>query len=520
MRRLRYRSIVDEADSRVSILSVLQWLGVSIEAPPEPGSNIRLLCPFEELNHSGNLRDRRQMRVYSDNRAYCFTGDTEFITRSGVRTLKECVDTDQWVLTPNHQFNGWNSRTEKTRFDGVWIKAPIRSFGVSPVLRVTVRRSRARKVIKATPNHRWVAGKHGRPFSIFETSSLVSGMSLASLSSQNYLSRASVSPFGVAHGFVFGDGSVEHGGSRVALWGEKDSALTSFFTGCDGKPVKTLNGVCGIEFRGLPKYFKSFPSLDEGHSYLMGWLAGYIAADGSVVGPGEVILESSEYENLCFARTVATELGLPTYGIVAHDRLGFGTEKSALYRLRFVPSHFPSEMLLIDAHHERFISNPTTGNKLRWTVESIEDCSEVEEVYCATVPETRLFTLADNILVGNCHECGCQYTPTSLIAMERGCSRTRAAQQLLGELEAQAPDPVISKLPIVRANMAAALAVWADAHGVERMENSYGEWVARLDRVESEEDALDWLEAAKRTLSHQPRNGVGRRVWRTGGGSR
>lgn len=100
-----------------------------------------------------------------------------------------------------------------------------------------------------------------------------------------------------------------------------------------------------------------------------------------------------------------------------------------------------------------------------------------------------------------CHECQCQYTPTKLLAADWGCSRVRAAQQLLGVLEAEVERTAPSRLPVLRINMAAALAVWADSHDVDRMSDAYGAWISMLDRVESDADALEWLTSAKRTLS-------------------
>ena len=82
MKRLRFRSVVDDAVERVSVVSVLRRLGVDIESLPSPGANIRVLCPFEDVNHSSDLRDRRQMRVYSDNRAYCHACQMQYTSVS------------------------------------------------------------------------------------------------------------------------------------------------------------------------------------------------------------------------------------------------------------------------------------------------------------------------------------------------------------------------------------------------------------------------------------------------------
>ena len=44
--------------------------------------------------------------------------------------------------------------------------------------------------------------------------------------------------------------------------------------------------------------------------------------------------------------------------------------------------------------------------RTRWSVVSVEETDEFEEVFCAHVPGFHAFTLADNIVTGNCFGCG------------------------------------------------------------------------------------------------------------------
>jgi DNA primase len=509
MRRLHRGSIVDRAARRVPICDVLDWLGIPNPGTPPEGVSIKCLCPFQDT-HPQERSGEKDMRIYSDGKGFCFTGDTTFITREGVKTLKECVGTTQYVLTPDHQFNGWGPRTESTRFDGVWQEAPISSFGVSRVLRVTLRRNKLTKVIRATPNHRWVAAPRGRAFSVVETSGLRSGMSLASLSSQVRVDRSVPSPFGIAHGFVFGDGSLSDQGCRVDLWGEKDAALLPYFAGCPTRSIVSKGGVSATQIRGLPKYFKSRPSLDEGVSYLFGWLAGYIAADGSVSLDGKVFLESSVYENLDFARTIATRLGIPTYSITSSDRLGFGTVPTPMYRLHFLVPRVPASLLIIPEHRRRFEQSTMTGNRLRWTVVSVEDLGEEEEVFCATVPRTALFTLEDNILVGNCHLCAQQWDSVRLASQIWSLTLPEAARMVLArsglelsedeELSALLAKPTPQQL---RPGALAALAVWADARAIDRFGSGYGRCLELADQITEPHHVDAWLSACKKFLEAQ-----------------
>ena len=71
MKTLRKRNIIAQARERVSIVAVLRDLGVDIPSAPEQGIAIRVYCPFGEMSHEDQGRER-QMRVYVDNTAWCF----------------------------------------------------------------------------------------------------------------------------------------------------------------------------------------------------------------------------------------------------------------------------------------------------------------------------------------------------------------------------------------------------------------------------------------------------------------
>jgi DNA primase len=156
----------------------------------------------------------------------------------------------------------------------------------------------------------------------------------------------------------------------------------------------------------LPKFFKTFPSLDESRPYLLGWLAGYFAADGCVAADGTVILNSADRENLEFVRTLCTRLGIATYGITSQRRMGIHGIESDLYRVHFVNEDLNEDFFLIPRHRERFAGSTKKYARRGWVVQSVEETDRVEEVFCAEVEDGHAFTLADNILTGNCFGCG------------------------------------------------------------------------------------------------------------------
>lgn len=387
---------------------------------------------------------------------FCFGGETEYLTRDGVRTFAETVGTIQMVLTAD----------ENDRTGGRWVPAEIREFGTQPLLAVTVQRNRQTKVIYATPEHRWLVksnrrrqerpqpqrSRKGMPRgTTFDscvrghewtpentrvkedgtrdckacaqlaqpvggvsratdvdvlTKDLRPGMRLSSLRHPGLASLGlEMDHAGVRHGVVFGDGSAAKGGksATLSLWGEKDKQLVDFFPEQRFKAVVTPNGVPGLHTsNGLRSWMKLLPDSEVSDSYLYGWLAGYFAADGSVDATGQATLSSANYDNLVAVRDLALRLGIHTYSIRSRMRKGYGQEPSPIFTLSFVGSTLTEEFFLIESHRDRYRFRDDRYERLGWTVVSVEETDRVEPVYCAVVPGTHTFALADNIWVGNC----------------------------------------------------------------------------------------------------------------------
>lgn len=297
------------------------------------------------------------------------------------------------------------------RRQGRWVDAEIKHFGRATLLHVSLQRGGERRVIRATPDHLWFAADADRVTRRVTTAALRPGMSLGAVIPRDNLRQSHLSPFGVAAGVVFGDGSKANlrggtNGAYVDLWGSKDAQLLPYFNGAPTRPMTTAAGVPGLRVTGLPAAFKDRPDLGEGVPYLYGWLAGYFAADGTVGQRGSVLLHSADLDNMRFAQAIATRLGIVTLGILETQRLGYGTTPSALYALRFSRGHgLRPEFFLIREHRERYLSRSSRGTRLRWTVRDVTDPGDVDDVYCAVVPETETFALDGMIWTHNCVQC-------------------------------------------------------------------------------------------------------------------
>ena len=355
---------------------------------------------------------------------WCFDGSTRVITKTGTFRIDELAEIGhaELLIPPTH--GSWST----------WRDCEVRQFGEQRLWEIKLKRGRHSKTVLTTAEHTWYLTNEQeyRPPSHKKTNAR---RQTAQLKADDLLEYAQTPPltlfahlsggypivpsaFGVAQGFVFGDGT-DPGNGRygherrrtlqpafVRLYGTKDKALLPFFAAAEPKQVM-LDDTYGDDYcwevRNLPRTWKQAPDLTESKSFLLGWLAGYFAADGSVDKRGTAYLESAVRENLELARTICYQLGIMTEEITERFRLGRGKQPSALYRLFIYAPDLPESFWLLDHHRQRVESRagqqPSQPN---WQVVDVQQTDVVAPVYCAVVPGVEKFVLADNLSTGNC----------------------------------------------------------------------------------------------------------------------
>ncbi len=121
------------------------------------GGELKGLCPFhDEKSPSFHVAPARGFY-------HCLAGETEVVTWDGTRPIKELAGGTHRVLNR----------------DGRWVDAPFRSFGVQPLLTLTLTRNSQRKIVHATSEHRWFVNAGDGRATI--TTDLVPGQSLVSV---------------------------------------------------------------------------------------------------------------------------------------------------------------------------------------------------------------------------------------------------------------------------------------------------------------------------------------------------
>ena len=367
---------------------------------------------------------------------WCFAGDTEVVTRDGIKPIRELAGTEPELLVPG---------ILKTR--GRFTCAPVREFGQQRLWKITLGSRRAEKVVYATAEHRWLlmpppakgpGTGHAGP-RIYEDScperttlELRPGDQLRSLRAATP-ARARLMPWAIAQGFVFGDGSRGQDGRPATLTfydNGKDEALLPFFPFGEPVPYDRIDPNYGptlIErINGLPRFWKDLPPIRESRAFLLSWLAGYFAADGNVTEGGQCTLDSADKQAILFARDIAAVCGIGYGPLRSKTRLGYGKLPSQLWSLHLRRRDLPSWFFLIKEHVIRAtVANDSPARDTFWTIKSAEPTDRIETVYCATVPGAGMFGLADDLMTGNCP----LYRPESARDGGYGCPGTAMARQ-------------------------------------------------------------------------------------------
>jgi hypothetical protein len=334
---------------------------------------------------------------------FCLAYETEVITSEGAKPIGSLVNDSgvgkATLLIPRPR-SGWAS----------WREVEVRSFGTQRLWKVSLGKGRSKKTVYATAEHRWKTRARNGCWSDFVTTAdLRIGDVLPTSRAQTPWAgrnKALPSPFGIAAGFTFGDGTRSADGNRAAsadFHGEKQELL-KYFSNCTvSSEVSPSGGVTFKRVWGLPRFWKDTPALTEARGYLLGWLAGYFAADGTVSEKGQATLFSARRDHITYVRDLCYVLGVRTSPLLEKTHPAIGGP-ATIYSVTFNVRDLPESFWLLPHHAERIATKMATTQPrdTGWTVTSIEPTDRIEEVFCAVVPEDEMFVLADNVVTGNC----------------------------------------------------------------------------------------------------------------------
>lgn len=335
-------------------------------------------------------------RTYND----CVAGETLVRTARGLMPARDLAG--QAVLT--------------LTIDGTYRVAHWANYGKRRLWRV---RFEDGEEIHASERHEWIVNRKGRGNSArVQTPQLVGErVPVVSRSPALKIEDRDAWLHGVQHGLVYGDGTVAryyrgektYVYGRLTQYGDGCALVERFFPGHHG-PRKTVDGREQITTYKLDPALKALPSGKEPPDYLRGFLAGALAADGSVTDGGAVLLSSAKRGDLeqirdwigttgVTARPVREARGGTSYNPDGH-LYSLGFSKAA-----FVSEDGVSDDLILRDFHAAKLAGSLGENGVRMTtkrVVAVEPTGRVEDTYCCEEPITQSWVTGSGVVTSNC----------------------------------------------------------------------------------------------------------------------
>jgi ribonucleoside-triphosphate reductase len=302
----------------------------------------------------------------------CFSRDTRFITSEGVKSFYDFNDGDK-VIVLTH--------------DGSWQNAVVKCFGAQKLNKVVFKRgAKGDKVVRVTPNHRWLL-KDGT-----ETAKLKVGDKLIltpDIASFDWDTLTQEQKKLWVYGFCMADGFTQQNSenswfSTIRLFGRKmDFAPLFEDAGFTVTQPKCLDGAYSVH---VPSFRKDHfdPTLID-YKDMVYYVNGYLSADGNkTLGMNN----SSPYNGVQVTGSNNKYMGdiLNVAGYYVTTTKDF-TGQITNYGVREK-----------ETKHYGFYSNQGCRG---WVVQSITE-DTVEDVWCLVVENSHSFILENGIVTGNC----------------------------------------------------------------------------------------------------------------------
>lgn len=326
----------------------------------------RILLPKDIVEaHKKGIIHFHDSDYFAQHMHNCFSGNTKFITDTGIRTFNSFHDGDYTYVKDYHG----NTRL-----------AQVHKYGVQKLYKITFKNPRMEKVVHCTRNHRWML-KDGS----ITTNIQVGDVLAPAISSFDFSINGYDEARAFCAGFIIGDGcdrfvDNKEAGTQVRLCGNKTSYSNIFEqAGFKISKIKDSDDVTAtIRIFSLKQNFldgKAWRYLTPRYKELV--FRGYYAADGAMHS------NKISTTDIRIAEMIEEISGIAGYYI-----------SSTSEEIR--DTNYKSDSILYSYH---FITS--TQNNWLWKVTSIEPYREAD-VWCVEEPVTHTFVLDDGMVTGNC----------------------------------------------------------------------------------------------------------------------
>lgn len=324
--------------------------------------------------------------LYSSGRAFhqvnnCFDGDTKFITKTGVKKLKDSLGPVQ--------VKNWK---------GEWEEASVQSFGKQQLYKMILSNG---DEFLTTANHLWIQPDGSR----LKTSE-VKRVMLTEGDTNLELDKE-----GIRHGIIFGDGykHPKTGYTEIVIVNpKKDEHLVSYF---DDKEVEievgfgakrkyqTIRKVkAGTKIGLQPKHYKELPT-NYTPEYARGFIAGLIATDGHASLSGSVLISCEGKQKAEAIRDIAVAGGCVVSSVRVNSKVNpYNGQPRELCNIYIKPFSAP---IILPYHQQNIEGKKFYKRELYLDVVDLQP-AHIDEVYCVVAPKTNTFTLHNGVLTSNC----------------------------------------------------------------------------------------------------------------------
>lgn len=379
---------------------------------------------------------RRESSMFNPGRR-----STKFITTKGVKSFEDFEDGD--II-------------EAFTHLGNYKKARVMMAGRQPINKITFARGRTVQEEYFTPTHSWVLHDGTR------TMNLKVGDRLWTPSSSFYdwtfETASAEEQMWWAYGFVYGDGTIVNGHSRVRLCGNKGQYLSRFTSLGFGHSFPPSCSEDPIVYTG--KYLKTLPDLEEDSIEMVrAFIHGYLAADGN--RNANSLRDGQQWSGIQTTGQASAEFiekAFPLVGLYIFNKreitgsTNYGERSGGTYSFTFR-------------------ANFGTNSISNYSVKSIEPQGE-EEVWCLTVDDDHSFVLPNGIVTGNCSflEVRTVYDVVDVLwLLLQGCGV--GFRPIVGVLNGF--QQVIPEIEIIRSKRTGK---GGDANNKEKFNRDTGEW--------------------------------------------
>lgn len=361
-------------------------------------NQMEVMPSMRSLMTAGKALDRDHTAGYN-----CLSGDTLVTTlERGICPIADLENQQVHVVDGNSQ----------------WTLSECKSYGEQNLFRINFGTSgNGNFYVDATADHRWIM----RDGSEKTTLTLIEGDRIASVNMPNKPTVNDLSDDylkGVQHGIIYGDGTANYRTFRnfrttliekvckgyvIRLCGTS-APLLSYFKEYSVSYPKTYNGDPVIYIFDRAVDLKSPPNVDTGFftdDYLVGFIRGWLAADGSVTTVGGQVSVSGNKESYDWILKNGPKYGFCVRNCYTLNEDTNFKRSQTLYTTEFDRRWLCPDDFILEYKRNKFNQIDPQQHPGFGMIKSIIPLSK-QKVYCFNVPTTHSFLLTRNLLTGNC----------------------------------------------------------------------------------------------------------------------